>query len=43
MRNPWGLHADGKPAMVTRRRSPRKQGHARTEGKGRTNPALDDA
>ena len=43
MREPWGFLPDGKPRSATRRRSPKPRGHARTEGKGRTNPVLDDA
>lgn len=43
MREPWGMLADGKPATSANRRSPRPRGHARTEGKGRTNPVVDDS
>jgi hypothetical protein len=44
MQDPWGTRAVSKPTVTARRRLPRKMGHARTEGKGRTTPLLvDDA
>ena len=43
MRDPWGMLAEVKPTVAPRRRSPRPRGHARTEGKGRTNPAFDES
>ena len=42
MRNPWGLLMEPKPQVSPRKRSPRARGHARTEGRGRTNPALEE-
>jgi polyphosphate kinase len=42
MRDPWGMLTESKLAPSTRKRSPRKRGNARTEGKGRTNPLPDD-
>lgn len=42
MREPWGLIAETRSTAAPRRRSPRVRGHARTEGKGRTNPVVDD-
>jgi polyphosphate kinase len=43
MRDPWGMLAEPKPTAAPRRRSPPPRGHARTEGKGRTNPAFDES
>ena len=42
MREPWGILNESKPSPTPRRRSPRPRGHARTEGKGRTNPVIED-
>ena len=42
MREPWGMLNESKPSPAPRRRSPRPRGHARTEGKGRTNPVIED-
>jgi polyphosphate kinase len=43
MRDPWGVLPDAAVTSPTRRRSQPSRGHARTEGKGRTNPVIDDA
>ncbi len=40
MREPWGMLPDGKTTPAARKRSPKSRGHARTEGKGRTNPVI---
>lgn len=42
VRDPWGMIAETKPTPAPRRRTPPSRGHARTEGKGRTNPAFDE-
>lgn len=42
MRDPWGVLPDAAVTSPTRRRSQPSRGHARTEGKGRTNPVIDD-
>lgn len=42
MRDPWGLRPDAKASSPSPRRSQPSRGHARTEGKGRTNPAFDE-
>ncbi len=42
MREPWGMLPDGKTTPAARKRSPKSRGHARTEGKGRTNPVMED-
>ncbi|MEO7520562.1 MAG: polyphosphate kinase 1, partial [Gemmatimonas sp.] len=39
MRDPWGLTVDVKPTLQFGRKRKRFKGHARTEGKGRTDPA----
>ncbi len=43
MRDPWGMLAEAKAAPIARKKAARARGHARTEGKGRTNPAQDEA
>jgi polyphosphate kinase len=42
MRDPWGLLPDGRSEAVAHQRSARSAGHARTEGKGRTNPLFEE-
>jgi len=42
MRDPWGMLPDGRAEAVAHQRTTRSSGHARTEGKGRTNPVLDE-
>ena len=42
IKDPWGMLHESKPTLVARRKSPRPRGHARTEGKGRTNPAPEE-
>jgi len=42
MRDPWGMRPEGKSTAVASRPSTRARGHARTEGKGRTNPVVDE-
>ena len=42
MREPWGMLPDGKTTPAARKRAPKSRGHARTEGKGRTNPVMED-
>ncbi len=42
MRDPWGLLPDGRAEAVAHQRSARSAGHARTEGKGRTNPLFEE-
>lgn len=42
MRDPWGLLSEAPPAPATTKKPSRNRGHARTEGKGRTNPISSD-
>ncbi len=41
MREPWGLVAESRAGTSPRRQPRKPRGHARTEGKGRTNPVVD--
>lgn len=38
--DPWGLVAEPNPPAAKRRRSTKSKSHARTEGRGRTNPSV---
>ena len=42
MRDPWGMSVEGRPAVALSPKRRRFKGHARTEGKGRTEPVRDD-
>ncbi len=42
MRDPWGMLPNGRAEAVAHHRMVRPTGHARTEGKGRTNPLFDE-
>ena len=41
MHDPWGMTVEGKPTIKSKHKHKRFKGHARTEGKGRTDPAHD--
>jgi polyphosphate kinase len=43
IKEPWGVAAEAPAPTAPRRATTRARGHARTEGKGRTNPAADVA
>ena len=42
MRSPWGMTAEMRIAAPSHKKRKRFKGHARTEGKGRTDPARED-
>jgi polyphosphate kinase len=43
IRDPWGMKVANKPLLGVSTKRKRHKGHARTEGKGRTDPAYGDS